>query len=425
MSRYQNCFYYFRGPKNLSKEARAAKQLEDNTTKALINVLEHGGSELTTSFVSEVIGREVKSKNAEFFLQGGPLEPARNRILVGLAVLDQIDPKSWIETESGGGSRIDGVIHLPGELTVLLETKVVDHLDGAQLNRHARKWGLPEAKPATPEDRLPAGWMLTTWTDVDRWARGIAQSKLTPVQEFLIQQLIEFLGFAGLSVSWIYEPQHFEFFEKEPKDRDAEVRAEIVARLGSIWERIKEEVGPAEFNRTLGEIYVGNLGSAADHGWAQTHAEDTSGLPNLTIEITADEAMINLVGWFDWQLAKTRQLLMSRVGTEFVSNNPEYELIIFKRMGHPSKDGKKVVWQGARHEFVSRTPFSGSSADELSRTIDSFVGSVSPKLEKASIHIRRSWPKEEAVGNNELPAEMAAEVERLLPVLEATRSPQV
>lgn len=425
MSRYQNCFYYFRGPKNASRETRAAKQLEDNTTKALINVLEHGGPELTTDFLRRVIGIDVgESARAEFSLQEGPADPAANMMLVGLAVMDQIDPKSWVDNESGGGSRIDGAIHLPGELTVLLETKVVDHLDGAQMNRHAARWGIPKAVPGTRDDDLPGAWKLITWTDVDRWARQLSKQSLSPVQAFLVEQLVEFLGFAGLSVSWVYEPQHFEFFEKDPTEKDDEVRNEIRARLASIWERIKEQIGTEEFARTLGEIYVGNLGNTADHGWAQTNADDQSGLPNLTIEISAEEAMVNLVGWFDLQLSKTRQLLMTESGARFVEDNPEYELVLFKRKGHPSKNGRHVVWQGAKHELISRTAFADASAETLVRMVADFELALDPKLEKASIHIRRSWNKEGAVWNHDLPVEMAKEIRRLLPVLEITRSPR-
>ena len=99
--------------------------------------------------------------------------------------------------------------------------------------------------------------------------------------------------------------------------------------------------------------------------------------------------------------------------------------MVFKRNGQPSNKSKVVVWKGAKHELISRTPFSSNSSRELAELVDEFEMGLDPKLEKASVHIRRSWPKELAVRNPSLPAEMAAEVRRLLPILEISRSPQV
>jgi hypothetical protein len=52
--RHRNCFYYFRGPAARSVEGREIEhQVEDNTTKALINVIEHSDRSVLTSFLDE------------------------------------------------------------------------------------------------------------------------------------------------------------------------------------------------------------------------------------------------------------------------------------------------------------------------------------------------------------------------------------
>jgi len=47
---YRNIFYYYRGPSS-KKEGELDRQIEDNTTKALVNVLEHGGEDVLKHFL--------------------------------------------------------------------------------------------------------------------------------------------------------------------------------------------------------------------------------------------------------------------------------------------------------------------------------------------------------------------------------------
>ena len=91
-SRYHNCFYYFRGPSSKRKAAELDKQLEDNTTKALINVLKHSDPKLTTSFLESVVGQTiVPGKEFEYFLQRKPDSPAEAKLLLGLSNSAEID----------------------------------------------------------------------------------------------------------------------------------------------------------------------------------------------------------------------------------------------------------------------------------------------------------------------------------------------
>lgn len=106
-SRYENCFYYFRGP--------------GVREQALLNVLEHSGPGLTRSFLNTVVGIAVPLDQlpVQYFLQNGPGTPADNRLLLGLSNTGQIEPASWVGRDAG--SRVDGAIHVPDRFTVLIE----------------------------------------------------------------------------------------------------------------------------------------------------------------------------------------------------------------------------------------------------------------------------------------------------------------
>src|SRR6516165_8818051 len=97
--RYQNCFYYFRGPSSKQQPAELDTQVEDNTTKALVNVLEHSHRNLTTSFLRWVVGQEVvPATEFEYFLQRRPDSPAEAKLLLGLSNRGEIDESSWTST---------------------------------------------------------------------------------------------------------------------------------------------------------------------------------------------------------------------------------------------------------------------------------------------------------------------------------------
>jgi hypothetical protein len=412
-SRYENCFYYFRGPGVREQEADFDRQLEDNTTKALLNVLEHSGPGLTRSFLNTVVGIAVPLDQlpVQYFLQNGPGTPADNRLLLGLSNTGQIEPASWVGRDAG--SRVDGAIHVPDRFTVLIETKVVNALDGAQLQRHAERWGLPKAEREHHPPTLPPEWRIRRWADVHAWSRLELSRHPTEPVSFLLGQLIEYLELIGLAPTWTLRDEHFEFFSESPQKRDLAIRPEIRTRLGSIWSAVESEVGPDRFSKVFGEVRVGNLGESADHAWAQTNVEAGSDLPNLTIEINPHELNLNIVGVFDIQAGHVERWLVATGGRALA--DADYELVAFRRTAARGHHGK-VIWRGAKQEVFERV-FLRDLKTTIGARLANWRKPLEHQIQRLGFHIRKTWKRPNAVDRADLPRLLADEIEKLIPVM--------
>lgn len=421
--RYRNCFYYFRGPAPRLKEAERLelreRQFEDNTTKALVNVLEHGG--MLESFLRQVVGLDPQAEDdASFFLQEGPKSGIpEQKVLLGISALGEMDPKLWAAQEQPSAGRIDAACLLPNEALLLIETKVTEYLDPLQLNRHAKDWGLSLA--GFDATALPGDWRLVTWASIHRWTRDEAPRQAPgSVARFLLQQLREYLELTGLAPFAGFRQEHFDYFKQTKEQRLAgeqgEIAEQIKARLDGIWGVVKE-LAPDTFDR-LGEIRVGWLKAQYDSAWAETHSG--SGKPNLTVEIGAHDLQVNLVGWTGDQVALFERWLQSRAAPSQLGSLPDHELVFFKRIAHADHKGAPF-WMGARYEVIERVN-APSLAHDLGPKVAAVKASLDPTWERIAYHLRRSWLPTEVVGVGEgFVPEVVHAIERLLPVLEEIR----
>jgi hypothetical protein len=419
-ARYHNCFYYFRGPAPAGTQEQKfdlrERQFEDNTTKALVNVLEHGG--LVGSFHEDLLGLPAphSMEAPRFALQRtAHPEAGATRLLVGISTIGEVDPKSWAVAEQPASGRVDAEWRV-GDVTVLLETKVVEFMDGPQLNRHAADWGIEEAQPGT--DQLPTDWRLLTWAQVYRWAdEQAAGAAAGGVPRFLAEQLREYLELTGLAPFSGWRQEHFDYFKLPEEARRAgeqiEVAEQIKTRLEGIWGVVKD-LAPDTFAR-LGEIRVGRMAAQYDHAWAETHTG--SGLPNLSLEIGATDLQLNLTSWDSAQAARFERWLVKAGAPSALRSLGDHELVVMRRRAKPDHKGDPY-WMKAPYGVVTKVDSADVAADPAG-LLSQWRAGTDPKWERLAYHLRRSWlPTEVAATGTSFVPTLIEAIDRLLPTLE-------
>jgi hypothetical protein len=210
----------------------------------------------------------------------------------------------------------------------------------------------------------------------------------------------------------------FEWFD-EPPPRSAEGRREIRHQLVILWQAVREEIGQAKFDETLGSVRAGDRSTREEneHVWAQTHAEKDESTPNLTIEIYAQELCLNLVGFFDGQFDKVRNWIVTRQGRRFLRAHPELVLVVFVRTAREGKGGK-MMWKGAASKELERIELSSESPAAIAMRLSTLARQIEPGRQRLALHVRRGWDRETATGMNGV-SEIAEMVEAWMTQIQA------
>ncbi|WP_430789154.1 hypothetical protein VBD025_02915 [Virgibacillus flavescens] len=143
MSIYNNIFHYYRGQTRNGSEERKLLQIENNTTKAFINVLQHSSPLLTKNFI-EWLGFKGNGENSFEYMYQVTNELHRKTpqaIVIGIAETDNIinnlqDKKYSIP---------DGAI-LSDSVSILLETKIglKSYIEINQIEGHKKRFAVDQ-----------------------------------------------------------------------------------------------------------------------------------------------------------------------------------------------------------------------------------------------------------------------------------------
>ena len=432
-SPYHNVFYYFRGP---SKQTAAdqpvlSTQIEDNTTKALVNVLELAGPGVAASWLGTLgirIEETLPPTSPIYFLQGGPANSsAPNRHLVVITAGSQYDDALWAEEMPGGSKgRVDAAIHAPEDCLVVIESKIAAVLDGVQLKRHASDWGIavPERQgPGAP----PEEWRFTTWAEVHKWARDELARADSPVARFLLKQFAEYLVIIGVAGFWGFLEQDFELLAARRRWTQTPVSpggtqdwaeatdpiqaAAIKRRVDGMWEEILAGLTPVE-RTALGKIRVGTL-KVQDRIWAMTNAGQR--LANLTLELDPERLELDVVAWNTDRALRFQKWIATVQGQQVLADLPNFKLAVWRRRAHKAKSGKPF-WRQETASLVAEIALDDVAG--LPARLATYR--AEPKWEHLAYHLRREWSREEVLSlGPEILAEATTAVRHAIPVMHA------
>jgi hypothetical protein len=407
-SPHQNIFFYYRGQTRGTTEAEGQRlreqQVEDNTTKALVNLLEWSDDALTASFIQRFVPDVAGDGGGPFryFLQGGPALDASSKWLLAISQSTDLPPTV---VKAAGGSRVDGGFSRASDLLVVFEVKLGLELDASQLARHREHWGIE-----------PANTAAVTWASVYEWAaQELAAESNQPVTRFLLGQFLAYLELSRLSPFAGLEERDFAFFDHPSWEQQPEIKTQLAA----LWETVIEGLSAKE-QAELGAIHVGQLG-LWERAWAQTHHKADK--INLTLEMSSEGLELDLVAWSADRAQRMLEWLRSH-GTKALPGLDGYELVLFQRRAknyEKRSSGAKPWWQREDSNEVGRIEAgsAGATLESLLAQIDAWER----KWEKPAFHLRRFWPRKAVTETGvAIVPSIQLEVTRLMPLLEDLNS---
>jgi hypothetical protein len=212
----------------------------------------------------------------------------------------------------------------------------------------------------------------------------------------------------------------FAWFGQTAEQRDKALGAIIPSQLTNLWQEVRQSIGPGRFDPVLGEIRSGKkFGRNSRTAWAQTNAEKPEDFVNLTLELEAAELSLNLVGGYNEQFKKVKPWLRKPKAWRFLSQHPEFVLVIFVRHGTVGPSGK-VMWKGAKWIEEERMILGHISPIDISTRLTTIAARLDDKTEKLALHIRRAWSQAE-VGAMKGVSEIAGAVEAWLEPIQQIR----
>jgi len=372
---HHNIFYYY-GRSNSTYNPRDAKiretQLENNTTKALVNTLTYCSDSVKEEFFKR-LGLKWKAPS-NFMLQtkivdGSYLGPDTKKLLLGI-----VPP--WINTqdkeptyEPNESESIPDAWLLCKNCSVLVESKIAGFLNQKQIESHLK---LLHANTEV--------FKQVTWEQIYKiFSRLVVESD---VDQFLIHQFCEYLEFIEMAGFVGFKPEYFEYLRS--KKFDYEMKDTIRKAMQTLRLQLKERIG-----KKYPKSRVGNF--QEDICWAAfSNAEKHQDVAHVTVEIWPE--------WFEvFANVETQKPIM--ILKNNIKNKPKELVKILKKL-----QAEYIVTITSR-VYIARRKYDYQNQMELSiadlfpngRTSKEKIDSMKELLSRIKypqFSIRRRYPQE-------------------------------
>lgn len=321
---HQNIFFYYRGPSKQKEASLYDFQVEDNTTKSLINILEFccqtGFEDLLNVFLNAI--NAPKRRVATFKLQKG-----------------------------SGESRPDALIDL-ADYNIYIESKVRATLDIDQIKRHLKDINPQDILLVITNDRHNEEELKKTgdtrlryleWAELHKICLKIVEKirndkKLTAIMQ-LINQFIDYMEVVVMTEFSGFKDADFDFWIDQNLYHKQILRNKLAAFATIIKEKLPKDIG-TEYSK----VQSGNISNSGkdERAWVaikrpKADGRDKFNQCDFTIEISKSCLVINAV-IRNGRTNKPR----TPIGVFFnkISNNPARFLQVIKSL---KKEARIVI----------------------------------------------------------------------------------
>ncbi len=278
---HQNIFYYYRGPSKKVKDFLHDRQVEDNTTKALINLLEF-------------------AKRVDF-------TPLLNKFLK-LIDVPQKQITSFRLQKHEERSRPDGVINF-ADNKVFIESKVAAPLDLGQISRHLKSLTSHDILLVVTNNKSHQGELkklhdarlrYTSWHDIHRICLSVrneikADKRLKAVSA-VIEDFVNYLEVIVMTEFSGFKDEDFDFWISPNPTYAPILKNKLKALANSIRNELPKKLGKYSYVK-LGNIAKSDQGE--QYAWVAIKKPkkigDMFNQCNFTIEISKSSLEVNAV----------------------------------------------------------------------------------------------------------------------------------